>query len=480
VSPDEQRLLLVTNRAPVTFASRGGSLRVSRGAGGVVTALRHLVRARPVTWVAVAAGEGDLLAARRQRERGLFGSARLTLRLVPLASDLFADYYGQFSNRVLWFVQHGIWRMRIDPESSDRLRSLAARYFAAARTIGETVVREAHRHGHGRLAFVHDYQLYGVPGLVRQRLPGIALSHFVHVPWPELSVWRDGLPDDVIRGLVHSLLGADVIAFQDRRSRSAFVECVETLVPRAHASDEAVAFERRRTLLRVRPISIDPPSLRPRSGAALRSDGRALLVRVDRTDPIKNVPNGFRAFARLLERHPEWVGRVRFIARVVPSRTTIVEYARERDDARRLAAEIVARFGAGTLELVERQDRGRALAELAAADAVLVNSRADGMNLVAKEAAVLNGRLALVLSRSAGAFNELREGALGIDPLDIDQTAEALHAALGMPEEERRTRAAAMRAAVLRWTARDWLRAELDDIAEAESSRLLRTMPAAG
>jgi trehalose 6-phosphate synthase len=477
VSPGQKRVLLVTNRAPTTFARRGDQLRVSRGAGGVVTALRHLVQAVPVTWIAVAAGEGDLLAARAQRERGgALGVGRLTLRLVPMTRDLLADFYGEFSNRVLWFVQHGIWPMRIDPENPERLRTLAQRYLAASGLIVDTVVREGHRPGYGRLALVQDYQLYAVPALLRRRLAGVLVSHFVHVPWPSLDTWRGALPDDVVGLLVRGLLGADVIGFQDERSRRQFAECVAALVPQARAGEEAVEHGGRRALLHVRPVSIDPTALRPRAERV--RDGRRLIVRVDRTDPIKNVPAGFAALSRLLEIRPEWVGKIRFIARVVPSRVTLAEYARERDEGRRLAAEVNERYGRGTIELIEKQDRGRALAELAAADVVLVNSRADGMNLVAKEAAVLNDRLALVLSRTAGSFAELADGALGIDPNDVQSTAQALDLALRMPERERRARAASMRAAVMRWTARDWIRAQLDDVAEADELR--RALAAAG
>ena len=477
----DRRILLVTNRAPATFARRGGTLRVSRGAGGVVTALRHLVRWVRVTWVAVASGESDLLVAQRQREHGgLLGTSRLTLRLVPMRPALFADYYGEFCSRVLWFVQHGLWRERIDPEGEGRLGELADRYARANALVAEAVLREMHRPGHAPVAMVHDLHLYRVPELVGARLRGTSLSHFVHVPWPELDVWREALPDALTRRLVGGLLACDVVGFQDPRSRDAFAACAEALFPDASVSSEAASRGGRRTLLRVRPASIDPASLRPRPGWAerLRADGRLLLVRVDRADPIKNVPAGFDAFARLLERRPDLAGSVRFSARVIPSRITLPEYGREWERIRERVRDVNARFGEGTIALHERADRGRGLAELAAADAVLVNSLADGMNLVAKEAAIVNPRLALVLSRNAGAFAELGHAALGIDPLDVDATADAIGRALELPEEERRERARLARAAVRRWTSRDWLRAQLGDLEEAAPRLLPRALAA--
>jgi trehalose 6-phosphate synthase len=145
------------------------------------------------------------------------------------------------------------------------------------------------------------------------------------------------------------------------------------------------------------------------------------------------------------------------------------EYAAELELARSIAARINERFGPGTIDMVERADRAQALAELAAADVVLVNSLADGMNLVAKEAAVLNPRVALVLSRRAGAYEELADGAIGIDPSDLEGTAAALAQAVDMPEPERVARAASLRREVMAWTSRDWLRAQLDDLAEARA-----------
>jgi trehalose 6-phosphate synthase len=467
------RVILVTNRAPTTFARRGDRLRVSRGAGGVVTALRHLVRWLPVTWIAVASGEGDLVAAQRQPEHGgLLGTGRLTLRLTPIGRELFADYYGEFSSRVLWFLQHGLWGERIQAEDAARLRWLADRYARANAVVAEAVLRELHRPGHSRIVLLHDLHLYQVPSLLRGPLAGARLSHFVHVPWPGVAVWREALPDALTRTLVAGLLGADVVGFQDAASRTAFTECVATLFSEARVDPDAIVRSGRRTLLRVRPVSIDPSSLRPRAGwgERARSDGRLLVVRVDRADPIKNIPAGFAAFERLLERRPELAGRVRFLARLVPSRLGLPEYAREWERTVAWARRLNERFGDGTVVLHARSDRGRGLAELAAADVVLVNSRADGMNLVAKEAAVLNRRLALVLSRTVGAYAELGDAALGIDPNDVEATAAALGEALDMPEEERRSRADRASAAVRRWTARDWLRAQLDDLEEAASS----------
>jgi trehalose 6-phosphate synthase len=149
--------------------------------------------------------------------------------------------------------------------------------------------------------------------------------------------------------------------------------------------------------------------------------GEKTIVRNDRLDLAKNVSIGFEAFERLLAARPEWHGRLKFLAFLVPSRESVPEYAAYRDMVMRQVKGINARFGTPTWQPVQvlyEQNRLQALTALQLADVLLVNSVADGMNLVAKEAAVLNERRrVLVLSNRAGAFEELRRGAIGIEPL---------------------------------------------------------------
>ncbi len=467
-----RRLLVATDRAPIAFVARPHGLGMSRGSGGVVTALRDLARTNAVTWVAPAVFAGDRSAAREQREHGgVLGSGRLALRLFPMPDDVFTDYRRAFADRILWFAQHGLWSRRIDVETPARIRWLLERYEIAARRFADALAHEVHRPGHAGVVLLHDYQLYLVPAMVRARVPGARIAHFTHIPWPDLPVWRDAVPSDVLVRLLRGLLAADVLHFQTRTSVEAFLSSVDELLPDAHVRGERVVHAGGSVLVRARPASIDPGALRPdaREIARLRADRRRLIVRVDRADPIKNIPTGFLAFERLLERHPQWVGNIRFLARVVPSRVTLPEYARERDLIHAVADRINARSGQGTVQINETADRSRALAELAAADAVLVNSLADGMNLVAKEAVVVGERSALLLSRRAGAYEELAAGAIGIEATDVDGTAEALRRALEMPVAERALRRSLMRARVLSWTARDWMHAQLSDLDDARA-----------
>jgi trehalose 6-phosphate synthase len=193
------------------------------------------------------------------------------------------------------------------------------------------------------------------------------------------------------------------------------------------------------------------------------------VVRVDRLDPSKNQQRGFLAFERLLEQRPDLRGHVRFQAFLIPSRTDLHIYRAYADSLFAEIARINEKFATpevrAPIEVFYTNDREQALAAVERCDVLLVNSLKDGMNLVAKEWAVVARRPGvLVLSSTAGVAVEAADSALLIKPDDLDGTARALEQALAMPESERIVRLATFRARVLRWTAADWLREQLDDL----------------
>jgi trehalose 6-phosphate synthase len=283
----------------------------------------------------------------------------------------------------------------------------------------------------------------------------------------------------VARAICEGLLACDVIGMQTGASTANFLDTCAAVLPEAWVdrAAAAVTYRGRRTRVRAYPISIDLEAVARLAGSAEVASYRRLLaqpaaerliVRVDRLDPSKNVARGFAAFERLLESQPEWRGRVRFLACLVPTRSEVPEYQRCREEAFGWVERINARFGdAGwrPVEVLYENNYAQAIAALSLADVTLVNPLADGMNLVAKEAALVNRRDGvLVLSRRAGAYEELGEGALGIAPEDVAGTAEALAGALAMPADERRRRAARLRGAVFRRDVSQWLEAQLVDL----------------
>jgi trehalose 6-phosphate synthase len=193
------------------------------------------------------------------------------------------------------------------------------------------------------------------------------------------------------------------------------------------------------------------------------------IIRVDRLDPSKNQQVGFLAFARLLELRPDLRGRVRFLAFLVPSRTDLSVYRAYRDTVYRTIDEINARYssecGGPPIRVFYTNDREQALAAMQDCRVLLINSLQDGMNLVAKEWAVVAEEPGvLIVSETAGVATEAADSALLISPLDIEGSARAMADALDMPLPEQRARHARLLARVEKWSARDWLNAQLEDL----------------
>jgi trehalose 6-phosphate synthase len=239
----------------------------------------------------------------------------------------------------------------------------------------------------------------------------------------------------------------------------------------------------REVWVRAYPISIDPSEFEElaESDAVLEQESWVsdlpgkLLLRVDRMDLSKNVVRGFRAYGKMLKRYPEMKGEVTFLAQLQPSRGDIEEYARYAEAIREVVGEVNDEHSDDDwmpIELSMEDNFPRSVAAYKNYDALIVNAIRDGMNLVAKEAAIVNEKDGvLILSENAGAREELGEHALTVNPFDLDEQADAIHRALTMPAEEKERRASALRETVLDNTIEDWAEAQMRDI-EAYRERL--------
>jgi trehalose 6-phosphate synthase len=227
----------------------------------------------------------------------------------------------------------------------------------------------------------------------------------------------------------------------------------------------------------MRPVSVDSaefdqlaesPAVLVAEQALVERRPEKLILRVDRTDPSKNIVRGFRAFEIYLEAHPEMHRIVGMLALLDPSRQDIPEYSEYLGAIQREARRVNDRFqqdGWTPIELVVQDDFFGAVAGYKQFDALLVNAIFDGMNLVAKEAPLVNRRDGvLILSENAGAHAELGEWALTVNPFDVAGQAEAIHRALTMPLDERRERLDAIRSHVREHDVAAWIEAQLDDL----------------
>jgi trehalose 6-phosphate synthase len=482
-----RKLLVVFNRAPVSYARDAADSRVARrGGGGVVTALGGLLAHHDVTWVASAMTEEDRAVAAEQEgsfvEKTTDG-APYRLRLVAHDPSIYDRFYNVLANPTIWFLQHYLWGLGGAPDFGPELHEAwSDGYVPVNEALAAAAVEELEHEPDAAVLF-HDYHLYVAPRLVREARPDVVTSHFVHIPWPEPDYWH-ALPPE-LRAVIHEgLLANDIVGFHTERWRQAFLNAAERLLG-ARVDREAGTVEHRGHTTRVvaHPISVDAaeferlredPAVLERESALAARRPELLVLRVDRTDPSKNIVRGFRAFGLLLERHPELHGRVGMVALLAPSRQDIPEYAAYVGAVDAAAREVNDRFGRDgwrPVELDVADDFLRSVAGYKQFDVLLANPVFDGLNLVAKEAFLVNEHDGvLVLSENAGAHEELGEWALTVNPIDVSGQADALYAALTLDPSERRRRAEAIREHVRTHGIREWVGAQLADLDAVRSS----------
>ncbi|HEU0336722.1 MAG TPA: trehalose-6-phosphate synthase [Gaiellaceae bacterium] len=469
-----RRLIVVSNRGPVAYDRSPAGERVTRrGAGGLVTALAPLVSRHEVTWVASAmSAEERALAERGPLEETAADGSRYRLRLVSVDHEAYRLYYDVVANPVLWFVQHGLWERILEPQA-DLTGPWRDGYVAVNRAFADAVVDELDRDP-GAAVLFQDYHLYVAPRLVRDRRPAALLAHFVHIPWVGREGWRV-LPAEIVRTIHDGLLASDTVGFHTERWRSAFLDSCEACLGVGAP---------RRPLVTVSPISVDADEfealgasaeVRRRTPSLLPDRPERLVLRVDRTDPSKNATRGFEAFGRLLERRQDLRGRVAMLALLHPSRLSIPEYRAYADELQAAAAVVNAAHGTDDWEPITLDLRDDFLLSVAAYrdyDVLLVNPVLDGLNLVAKEAPLVNARDGVVvLSRGAGAFDELAPWVVPCDPLDVEGQAAALEAALELPLDTRRRWLASIRAHVEAHDLDAWAAAQLEALDRASTMR---------
>jgi len=477
-----RKLIVVSNRGPVTFARTDEGERVARrGGGGLVTALRSLVSHHDVTWVASAMSDEDReVAAEAQDsavdERAGDGSP-FRLRLVAHDETAYDWFYNVVANPMLWFLQHYLWELAYTPSVDIALQNAWDEGYARVNEgFAEAVLEELEAEPEAAV-FFHDYHLYLAPRFVREGAPDALLAHFVHVPWPQTDYWHV-LPDRIRRAIHEGLLANDVIGFHTHQWRLNFLRATSDVAGAECNFEDCIALHGgRRSLATVHPISVDAAEFDSlASSSAVLEAERAwaerrpekLVLRVDRTDPSKNVVRGFRAFELYLEAHPEMHRRVGMLALLDPSRQDIPEYAEYLGAIQREARRVNDRFqqdGWLPVDLVVQDDFISSVAAYKQFDALFVNAIFDGMNLVAKEGPLVNGRDGvLILSENAGAHAELGEWALSVNPFDVAGQAEAIHRALTMPVDERRERLEAIRDHVREHDVTSWIDAQLADL----------------
>ena len=489
----KQRVLVASNRGPVTYQfGADGLLAGQRGGGGMIAGVTEGLAAlgpeASITWICAALSDADRAVAAAGGAGG-HEVEGIPIRMLDIPPDIFDRAYNNVANSALWFVHHLLFDTPNQPQFGYEFRRDWESYLVYNETFADALARAALTQEIGReqpppgpvRILVQDYHLCLVPRLLRDRLGDAArdagIAHFSHTPWAPPDYYRM-LPEQAGRALLDGILGADHAGFHAERWAAAFVQCCAVILGADVAAAGAmwrVTYRGHVTEVAVHPLGVDAPALRARARAldvqahvstlSEAAADRKLIVRIDRTELSKNIVRGLAAYRELLATRPQWRGRVVHLAFAYPSRSALAEYRAYTDRVRRIAREISEEFGTADwdpLILEVRDDYPRSLAACAIADVLLVNPVRDGMNLVAQEGPVLSERgCALVLSREAGAAATLAADALLINPYDITETAEALHQALAMPDAERQRRSAALAAVAAADPPARWLGVQL-------------------
>ncbi|TLS41256.1 trehalose-6-phosphate synthase [Streptomyces montanus] len=451
------QILVASNRGPISYTlDEAGTLTAKRGGGGLVSGLSAIGSDADALWVCSALGDGDREAVRR-------GVGEAGVRMLDIDADVHADAYNGIANSVLWFVHHLLYQTPLEPVFDAEFRRQWASFETYNRAFAEALAEGA---AQDAAVLVQDYHLALVPRMLRELRPDLRIGHFSHTPWAPPEYFRL-LPDDIGAQLLGGILGADRAAFLTQRWADAFTDCCHAVLGPGIPSGTRIGVHglgADADFLRERSHQPDVDdriaSLREQIGVAPDGSPRKTIVRVDRTELSKNIVRGLLAYRQLLEDQPSWRERVVHVALAYPSRQDLAVYRDYMTEVQRIADEINARFataGWTPVLLHLKDDFARSLAAYRLADVALVNPIRDGMNLVAKEMPVVSDEgCALVLSREAGAYEELGEDAITVNPYDVVATARALHEALTMPLGERAERTKRLAAAATALPPAQW------------------------
>jgi trehalose 6-phosphate synthase/phosphatase len=472
------RLIVVSNRLPFALDSTGEDLwTVTPAVGGLVSAIEPVLRERGGTWIGwpgIAGKIPKVPLAQATRDAGY--------KVVPVAlSETERDefYYG-YSNEVIWPLFHDLQNFcNFEPAYWQTYNEVNERYADAIARYSQP----------NDFVWVHDYHLMYAAQALRERGVRAALTFFLHIPFPPYDIFSK-LPQQ--QRLLRALLQFDLLGFQTRRDLRNFLGCVRRVMMDAKVVArrelQLVRFEKREIRLGHFPIGIDFDSFEKGAmseGAAQRSQQlRAafpdcqLILGVDRLDYSKGIPERLRAFRNALERHPELHGRVVLIQVVVPSRVEIPRYHEFKQRIDRLVGDINGRFSTSNWLPVQYHfrglDRDDLLAHYRGCDIAFVTPLKDGMNLVAKEycACRIDENGVLILSDFAGAAEQLKTGALLVNPYDVEEVADTILKAFRMTEAERTARMKRMRRVVRDENVFWWVDSFL-----AAGSQLVRPFP---
>lgn len=433
-------------------------IEVDAPAGGLTAGLDPVVQRAEGTWIAWGAGEADDEVT---DDDGCVAmppdDPRYTLKLVDLTEEEVRSYYYGYSNRVLWPLCHGgIWQTEFAGRYWDQYRDVNRKFAEAVIECAED---------DDPVVWFQDYHLTRAPQHVRAALPEAFLMHFWHITWPGWDTFRSSPHKEK---LLSGLLGNDLLGFHTVRYCRNFLDCVEgalddVTVDRDRAE---VRYHDGRTVVRPFPLGVDADAIEESSRSVDRDRWRdiareydiptsgRIALGVDRLDYTKGIPQRLDALEQFWETRPEWQEHLTYVQKATESRSLIPNYQNLQDRVAESIERINDRFGTDDWQPVVYVDEMLPREELMGlyrhSDVMIVSAVRDGMNLVAKEyvAANVDADGALVLSNQTGAYEQLGEHAVTINPHETETFADGIEEALTMDDRERRRRMERLRETV--------------------------------
>lgn len=478
-------LVVASNRGPVQYwLDATGSITPQPAAGGLAGIINNALQGRKATWISAALSEGD--CAQAANGGVAYQIADCQHLILPLDGYLKEQYYNQIANRTIWLLQHRLAHLAHKEGFDFKFRESWTAFRKVNSYFADACAKVASRKS---VVITADYHLSLVPAMLRQKRPDIRIAHFTACPWVDPEYFAI-LPDNARKELLAGMLGADLLEFTSPRWSENFFACCAAAGYKVDMEKRTILAGKQTARISELAVGVDAEELLSRidsaevamhcSAIAQKFAGMSLIVRAERLDPSKNALRGLAAFELLLDSKPSLREKVSLFLHLYASRTELPEYLAYALQVVRKVAEINARFGTAdwqpcTLDQSDSPSRG--LAALMMADVVVVNSVVDAVNLVAKEVPVIGRKNpVLILSHTAGAADDLGEGAVLVNPFDAAELSDAMFASLNMSPSERVTRTAKLRRGATRMGPKDWLAGLLADLNRAQRDGMDRAV----
>ncbi len=455
-------LVIVSNRLPVSVRKTDGRFEYYQSLGGLATGLANYTKRPGTRWIGWPGIAVDELteAEKAQITRELKKQRCYPLWLTQSQLD---DYYGGYSNSVLWPLFHDL------PVGTQRRK-----WWRAYRQVNELFAAETLRLSRaGDTIWVHDYQLALMPELLRREQREARIGYFLHIPFPPVKIF-ESLSE--AKRLLGGMLGADLAGFHTGTYARNFLQACDRLLSTGQQHD-FVHVGARTVRVTEFPMGIDyarfaEATRQPQNAARLRElqaryRGQRVILTVDRLDPSKGLPERLQAYAQLLRERPALRGQITMVMIVAPSRTDLPEYRALKRQLDRLLRDILREFGTADWQPVDFIYEAVPLETVTLyyriADVAFITPLRDGMNLVAKEylASRPSGSGALILSETAGAAEELQD-AIQVNPTRPAELVRALSRALDLPRSELSSQVRRMQRHIQQFTVQQWAASFMD------------------